>query len=196
MRGCVNGPVRENPAAIFMEEFGRMPIKQSGKKISGFFSFFVTFVFMFATWMVLSGHFDPLLIGLGLLSSLAVAWFFHDLLFAGVTPGHARVFVRFCKYVPWLIKEIIKANVHMLFLVFHPRMHQLIDPHIVQFQTKLKSDIAITTLANAVTLTPGTVTITANADGAFRVHAIDAKSAEGLPGVMLDRVAHVYGEKI
>ncbi len=172
-----------------------MPIKKSDKKRSGFFSFLVTFVCMFATWMVLSGNFDPLLIGLGLLSSLAVAWFFHDLLFAGVTPGHAGVFVRFCQYIPWLIAEIIKANFHMLFLVFHPRMLQRIDPHIVQFQTGLKSDIAITTLANAVTLTPGTVTITASADGGFRVHAIDAKSAEGLPGVMLDRVARVYGEK-
>jgi multicomponent Na+:H+ antiporter subunit E len=172
-----------------------MPTKKSEKKRSGFFSFFVTFVCMFATWMVLSGNFDPLLIGLGLLSSLAVAWFFHDLLFAGVTPGHAGVFVRFCQYIPWLIAEIIKANFHMLFLVFHPRMLQRIDPHIVQFQTGLKSDIAITTLANAITLTPGTVTITASADGGFRVHAIDAKSANGLPGVMLDRVARVYGEK-
>jgi multicomponent Na+:H+ antiporter subunit E len=58
----------------------------------------------------------------------------------------------------------------------------------------LKSDIAITTLANAITLTPGTVTVTANAEGGFRVHAIDRKSAEGLPGTMLDRVTHVYGE--
>jgi multicomponent Na+:H+ antiporter subunit E len=73
-------------------------------------------------------------------------------------------------------------------------MHQLIDPHIIQFQTGLKSDIAITTLANAITLTPGTVTITANAEGGFRVHAIDRQSAQGLPGVMRDRVAHVFGE--
>ncbi|MFU8770345.1 MAG: Na+/H+ antiporter subunit E, partial [Desulfotignum sp.] len=156
--------------------------KDSEKKLSGFLSFFATFVLMFATWIILSGNFEPLLIGLGLLSSLAVAWFFHDLLFAGVTIKHTRVFVRFCRYVPWLIAEIIKANFHILFLVFHPRMHQLIDPHIVQFQTGLKSDIAITTLANAITLTPGTVTITANADGGFKVHAIDRPSSQALPG--------------
>lgn len=168
--------------------------KDSEKKLSGFLSFFATFVLMFATWIILSGNFEPLLIGLGLLSSLAVAWFFHDLLFAGVTMKHTRVFVRFCRYVPWLIAEIIKANFHILFLVFHPRMHQLIDPHIVQFQTGLKSDIAITTLANAITLTPGTVTITANADGGFKVHAIDRPSSQALPGAMQERVAHIYGE--
>jgi multicomponent Na+:H+ antiporter subunit E len=168
--------------------------KDSEKKLSGFLSFFATFLLMFATWIILSGNFEPLLIGLGLLSSLAVAWFFHDLLFAGVTMKHTRVFVRFCRYVPWLIAEIIKANFHILFLVFHPRMHQLIDPHIVQFQTGLKSDIAITTLANAITLTPGTVTITANADGGFKVHAIDRPSSQALPGAMQERVAHIYGE--
>jgi multicomponent Na+:H+ antiporter subunit E len=96
--------------------------------------------------------------------------------------------------MPWLVKEVIKANFHLLYLVFHPRMLQLIDPHIIHFQTGLKSDIAITTLANAITLTPGTVTVTASADGGFKVHAIDRPSAQSLPGAMLDRVVHVYGE--
>jgi multicomponent Na+:H+ antiporter subunit E len=171
-----------------------MHAEKDEKKQGGFFSFMITFVFMFVTWIILSGHFEPLLIGLGLLSSLAVAWFFHDLLFAGATFQDAGVFLRFCRYAPWLIAEIIKANFHILYLVFHPKMHEMIDPHIIQFQTGLKSDIAITTLANAITLTPGTVTVTANAEGGFRVHAIDRKSAEGLPGTMLDRVTHVYGE--
>lgn len=168
--------------------------KKNEKKQGVFFSFTITFVFMFVTWIILSGYFEPLLIGLGLVSSLAVAWFFHDLLFAGATFQDAGVFFRFCRYMPWLIVEIIKANFHILYLVFHPKMHEMIDPHIIQFQTGLKTDIAITTLANAITLTPGTVTVTANADGGFRVHAIDRKSAEGLPGTMRDRVAHVYGD--
>jgi multicomponent Na+:H+ antiporter subunit E len=172
-----------------------MQTRKNEEKRSGFFSFMITFVFMFVTWIILSGHFEPLLIGLGLLSSLLVAWFFHDLLFAGAGFRDIGVFVRFCRYMPWLIVEIVKANFHMLYLVFHPRMHQMIDPHIIHFQTGLKSDIAITTLANAITLTPGTVTVTANAEGGFRVHAIDRQSARGLPGIMRDRVAHVYGEK-
>jgi multicomponent Na+:H+ antiporter subunit E len=172
-----------------------MQTRKHEEKRSGFFSFMITFVFMFVTWIILSGHFEPLLIGLGLLSSLVVAWFFHDLLFAGAGFQDIGVFVRFCRYMPWLIVEIVKANFHMLYLVFHPRMHQMIDPHIIHFQTGLKSDIAITTLANAITLTPGTVTVTANAEGGFRVHAIDRQSARELPGIMRDRVAHVYGEK-
>jgi multicomponent Na+:H+ antiporter subunit E len=73
-------------------------------------------------------------------------------------------------------------------------MHTLIDPHIITFKTHLTSDIAITTLANSITLTPGTITVTATSDGAFKVHSIDRQSAEGLPGTMLEKVAHVFGE--
>ena len=149
---------------------------------------------MFGTWIVLSGNFSGLLIGLGLFSSALVAWFFHDLLFPSVTMGHIRIFTKFSAYIPWLILEIIKANFHLLYLVFHPRMKELIDPHIVTFKTDLKSDLAITTLANSITLTPGTITITAVREGTFRVHAIDKPSADALPGAMLEKAADIFGE--
>ena len=179
----VNGPAKEGSAA--KKEFG-----------FSFFPFLITFVLMFITWIVLSGKFDSLLLGLGVISSLLIAYFFHDLLFPDMGPGVGRVFSRFSKYTPWLILEIVKANFHLLYLVFHPRMKDLIDPHIIDFKTNLESDMAITTLANSITLTPGTITITASSDGAFRVHAIDKPSAEALPGVMLEKVANVFGEKI
>jgi len=160
-----------------------------------FVSFLITFVLMFITWVVLSGNFSMLLISLGVISSLLTAWFFHDLLFPSVTPGHIRIFIKFSAYIPWLLLEIIKANFHLLYLVFHPRMKDLIDPHIINFQADLESDLAITTLANSITLTPGTITVTTGADGGYRVHAIDKPSADALPGSMLDKVADIYGEK-
>lgn len=172
-----------------------IPAGKKGFKES-FFPFLLTFILMFATWVVLSGKFNALLLGMGLISSFIVAWFFHDLLFPNITPGHFRTFVRFFAYIPWLIFEIIKANFHLLYLVFHPRMEELIDPHITTFKAELESDLSITTLANSITLTPGTITVTNSRDGEFRVHAIDKPSAEALPGSMLEKVADIYGEKI
>jgi len=166
------------------------------KFFKSFLSFLITFVFMFVTWIVLSGKFDPLLLWLGGISSFFVAYYFYDLLFPAMEQGYFKVFFRFIRYIPWLILEIIKANFHLLYLAFHPRMKDLIDPHIFTFKTNLKSDIAITTLANSITLTPGTITVTADSDGVFRVHAIDRESAKGLPGTMLKKVAEVFGEKI
>ncbi|WDP93408.1 MAG: Na+/H+ antiporter subunit E [Desulfobacter sp.] len=150
---------------------------------------------MFATWVVLSGNFSALLLSLGVISSILVAWFFHDLLFPAITLGHIRIFIKFTAYIPWLVIEIIKANFHLLYLVFHPRMEDLIDPHITNFKTDLESDLAVTTLANSITLTPGTITVTTGSDGTYRVHAIDKPSADALPGTMLDKVADIYGEK-
>jgi multicomponent Na+:H+ antiporter subunit E len=159
-------------------------------------SFIITFIMMLASWIVLSGKFDPLLIILGIVSSFLVSWYFCDLLFPAFENGYATIFFRFIRYMPWLIWEIFKANLHLLKLAFHPNMKELIEPQIITFKTNLRSDIAITTLANSITLTPGTITVTAGRDGVFRVHAIDKASADALPGTMLEKVAKVFGEKI
>lgn len=183
---------------MIVSDNGAAKDRSPAKSIFGdsFVPFLITFVLMFITWILLSGKFEPLLLGLGGISSFLVAYFFHDLLFPDMKAGYIKIFFKFSQFTPWLILEIIKANFHLLYIVFHPRMNELIDPHIIDFQTGLKSDLAITTLANAITLTPGTITITAGSDGVFRVHAIDLPSAESLPGVMLEKVAFVFGEKI
>jgi len=175
-------------------ETGTPPVDQEKSSKFSFVSFFITFCFMLVTWLVLSGNFSVLLVGLGIFSSALVAFFFHDLLFPSFSKGHIRIFFKFIAYIPWIILEIVKANFHLLFIVFSPRMKELIDPHIITFKTNLKSDLAITTLANSITLTPGTITVTATRDGVFSVHAIDKPSAEALPGAMLEKAADIYGE--
>ena len=72
-------------------------------------------------------------------------------------------------------------------------MSRLIDPKIVRFKSKLKKDIARVTLANSITLTPGTITVRCE-DGEFYVHALDKVSASDLPGKMEERVAKVFKE--
>ncbi|MFO7752514.1 MAG: Na+/H+ antiporter subunit E [Desulfobacteraceae bacterium] len=158
-------------------------------------SFLLTFFFMFGLWIILSGKFEPLMIFFGLLSSFLVSWFFYDLIFPDLAFRYISIFFRFFTYAAWLIKEIIKANFHMMYLVFHPRMKELIDPQIIVLETTLQQDIAITTMANSITLTPGTITVTADSDGIFRVHAIDRASAEALPGKMYEKVADLFGEE-
>lgn len=174
-----NGLVKEKPLSSFSKSF---------------IPFCLTFILMFGSWIILSAKFDPLLISLGLISSFLTSYFFYDLLFPDFTIKYFGVAYRFAKYIPWLLWEIIKANFHLISIVFHPKMKDLIDPHIISFKTNLKSDIAITTMANSITLTPGTITVSADSDGVFRVHAIDKESAEALPGKMLDKVAKVFGE--
>jgi multicomponent Na+:H+ antiporter subunit E len=151
---------------------------------------------MAAIWVLLSGKFDAFHLSLGGISCMIVAYFSGDLLFE--SPQITRlpgVWLRFIGYIPWLLYQVFLANLHVLYLTFHPKMHDLINPKIIHFQSRLHSDISLVTFANSITLTPGTITVYVSGDGGFHVHAIDDKSAEGLSGEMEARIAKAFGEQ-
>ena len=157
--------------------------------------FALTFCIMFFFWVLFSGKFDLFHISLGIGSSLIVAAISKDLLFPSkIRPGFVICWLRFAGYIPWLFYQIFLANLRILYLVFHPRMMELIDPKIINFSSKLTNDISRTTFANSITLTPGTVTVNVSVLGKFRVHCIDEKSGQPLPGEMEKRIARVFNE--
>lgn len=157
--------------------------------------FLLTFIVMLVTWILLSGKFDLFHLSLGVISCLLVAYFSSDLLFQSVDFKTLRTqWPLFALYIPWLLLEVLKANIHVMKLVFHPRMMDLIDPRIIKFRSKLKGDIALVTLANSITLTPGTITVYVTEYGDFEVHVIDKPSAESLPGDMENRIAKIFKE--
>ena len=157
--------------------------------------FLVTFLIMAVIWIMNAGKYDLFHSTLGLISCLLVAYLSSDLLFPSGVSGLIRQWVRFVPYIPWLIVEIFKAGFHVTYLVFHPRMMDLIDPHIVRFRSKLKGDLALVTFANSITLTPGTITVYVSIDGDFKVHAIDRPCGDSLPGTMEEKIAKTFGEK-
>ncbi len=141
--------------------------------------FFITALIMFCFWVLLSGYFDAFHFVTGALSSLLVAWLSYDLL-AGRKPPIAREVMRvlrFIRYLPWLLWEVFKANIDLVYRTLHPRMP--INPSIITFENNFSEDMGTTTLANSITLTPGTVTVDANEE-VFVVHAISDEAAESL----------------
>ncbi len=155
-----------------------------------------TFLVLFCLWVILSGKFDLFHLSLGVISCLMVTLFSGDLIFPEPrAAGFFGIWIRFIRYIPWLLYQIFMANVHVLYLVFHPKMMDLIDPQIFRFQSRLKGDLALVTFANSITLTPGTITVYVSIDGTFTVHAIDTQSREGLPGEMESRIAKAFGEE-
>ena len=154
---------------------------------------FVTFILLFCFWLLLSGKYDLFHTTLGVICSLFIAIISYDLLFANVRVGDFRLtIVRFFMYVPWLLYQIMISNFHVARLVLFSK--GAINPSIVKFKTKLESDIAWVTLANSITLTPGTITMDIK-DGEFFIHALDQKVAADLnSGEMEDRIAHIFME--
>ncbi len=129
---------------------------------------------MFFSWLILSGKFDVFHLSLGIISCLLVAYFSNDLLFQSVDLGKfGKQWPRFLAYLPWLIYQIFIANIHVMKLVFHPRMMELIDPRIIKFRSKLTGEIPLVIFANSITLTPGTITVYVTEYGDFEVHVID-----------------------
>jgi multicomponent Na+:H+ antiporter subunit E len=167
-------------------------VPKSGARLS---AFAVTFLITAVFWLVFSGKYDPFHLSLGAASCLLVAALSADLLFPrGIGENFAGTWLRFAGYVPWLLIQIFLANLHVLRLVFHPRMREVIDPHIIEFDTTLEGDIARTTFANSITLTPGTITVSVSVMGRFSVHCIDPVSGKSLPGEMQRKIASVFKE--
>ncbi|RMG18191.1 MAG: hypothetical protein D6729_07330 [Deltaproteobacteria bacterium] len=161
----------------------------------------ITFVFLFGLWVVLSGKLDAVHLGMGVGAAAFVTWLSGGLLYSNEGDGRRRwltdlpwpsiVFL----YLPWLALEIVKANLQVLQLVLGPR--GLLQPRLVRYRPRLKSEVALVTFANSITLTPGTVTVDIEEDGTFVVHAIDAATAAGLEsGEMEERIAAVFREAL
>jgi multicomponent Na+:H+ antiporter subunit E len=140
-------------------------------------------------WFLLSGHFSPLDLLMAAAASAAVAWVNrHDEAVSDLLVWSPRLLA----YAPWLLREIWIANVQVVRLVLHPRLP--IDPVVVRVPMRYSTDLARATLANSITLTPGTVTIDVEGE-TLVVHAITrAGGADILSGAMARRVGRVFGD--
>jgi multicomponent Na+:H+ antiporter subunit E len=99
-------------------------------------------------------------------------------------------------YLIVLIWEMIKANLDVAYRVIHPKLP--IKPGIVKVKTKLRSEAALTYLANSITLTPGTFTIDVDQEnGYLYIHWIWVKSddIEEATGIIVRRFEKIL-EKI
>ena len=151
-------------------------------------------VIMSGLWLLLSGHFtEPLLLALGaasVLTTMIVSWRM------GVVDreGHpVHLMVRGLLYWPWLIKEIVLANIDVAKAILG--LTDNIMPSVFKIKASQTSDLGKTIYANSITLTPGTVTIALD-DDELTIHALTSGAASGLASGEMDRrVAKVEGTR-
>ena len=154
----------------------------------------ITFVTLFACWIIFSGKLDAVHLGFGVISSLFITWLSGDLLFIDqkqTFKRRLRETYKMTRYSIWLLWEITLANFEVMKLVLRPDIIRVIDPQVITFKTSLESDFAKFLLANSITLTPGTVTIKI-VDDVVYVHALNKEIAEGCPGEMEKRLADIF----
>ena len=139
---------------------------------------------LFGVWLLLSGIFEPLLLGLGVVSCLVVVLIAHrmDVIDREGHPIHLAW--RIVIYWFWLALEIVKSNIDVARRILDPKLP--IHPLLIRLPASQKSELGLVIYANSITLTPGTVSVQVAA-GEILVHAIAEEPAEALRQGDMDR---------
>lgn len=137
------------------------------------------FFFLFALWIVFNGRVTAETVLLGLLFAAAVFAFLCRFLDHSLKKefGLLRLSGLLVRYLGVLIVEIVKATIGACRFIVDPSRKP--QPLICKFRTPLQSNTARAVLANSITLTPGTITVSLD-DGLYTVHCLDRSMAEGL----------------
>jgi multicomponent Na+:H+ antiporter subunit E len=151
-------------------------------------TFAITAALLLAVWYVLSGRFDLLNFGTGVVTALVVAANTR-----GVSDSQQFRLGRFLLYVPWLVPQIVISNLRVARLVLTPRMP--IRPTFISQSPGVRGARALTMLGSSITLTPGTLTVDISPDEFF-VHALDAQSLQDTRDELMSRrVARVFPDR-
>ena len=148
---------------------------------------------LLAVWVLLSGYIQPLLLGLGAASCLAVAWLKvrADRRDGDPVPFALHVH-RLPGYLLWLSWEIIKSNVDVSRRILSPRLP--IAPAVRWLPANQRTELTRVIYADSITLTPGTLSIDLE-DAAVEVHALNEESLDTLErGEMDARVCRLDRE--
>jgi len=144
-----------------------------------------------ATWLLWSGHYSLLLLALGALSCAGVTWLAVRCSFFSKDAYSLHLIPRLPRFWGWLLMEIVKSNFAVAKVVLDPRLP--ISPRIVTVDVRGLPAVTQATFANAISLTPGTLSIDVNLDR-VEVHCLTRASASDLEsGKMLRRARKLDG---
>ncbi len=155
---------------------------------------FATIVLLSAVWLLWSGHFEPLMLGLGAISIGLVAWLSRRM---GLVDDESFPFAlawELLKFIPWVLWQVIKTNIEVARLILAPSLP--IQPHLVRLPIRQRTVFGQVIHANTITITPGTVTLDVRHNH-FLVHALtDGSIDESGAGELDRRVARLEGQAI
>ncbi len=149
---------------------------------------------LFILWVLLSGHYNFLLIALGVASSVFTVYLAlrMEVIDHESHPIHLRQ--QLPRFWVFLSREIILANLDVVRRILTPGKSY--SPQLRQIPLPQQTELGQVIYANAITLTPGTVTVKLNPDN-IRIHALSREAAEDLQtGRMAKAIPDNLEEKI
>lgn len=137
------------------------------------------FFFFFFVWLILNGKITVEICILG--ACISAALFLFICRFMDYSLKKEILLIRLIpllvQYLWVLVEEIVKANICVLKMIVSPELQP--EPALVYFDAELRTELAKVMLANSITLTPGTITVSVEGNH-FCVHCLDRELAEGM----------------
>ncbi len=150
--------------------------------------------FLFAVWVLLSGKYEAFHLGTGFVGVCFLLWLDSRLEPLSGSGGPAQVHpLRWIYYYFWLLWQMVIAGFYVARVIINPSRH--LNPHMVRFRSVQPNVVASVSLANSITLTPGTLTVDVQ-DDCYLVHALTERTARDLlDGSMQARVARLFVDR-
>lgn len=148
---------------------------------------------LFAFWLLLNGQWTGEIAAVGAVIC-TLLWLFMWK-FMGYSPKKewqlVRRLPRLLCYICWLVGEILRSAFAVIRLIWSPTLQ--VQPKLVAVKPALRTEKGRVILADSITLTPGTVTVSVQGDRLL-VQALDDSLTEGLEdSEMVRRVIRVEG---
>jgi len=142
---------------------------------------------LMAAWVLWSGQFQPLLLGLGAFSCLLTAYLTRRMGYFDNDVFALRFRLRLLSYWAWLAREVLRSSLEVARVVLDPRLP--ISPRTIEIKATASHPVDQAILGNSITLTPGTLALDVHR-GKIQVHCLtEAGAADLLSGEMDRRVA-------
>ena len=151
------------------------------------------FILLFLVWLLFNNYYA---LDIYFLEIILFGLFVCALVYLFVikfTPISFKRDVKLCKKAGWfllyflvLFKEVIVSNFRVLLIIINPKDKPC--PEIISFNVDVKTRLIRTLIANSITLTPGTITISLQRDKII-VHCLKKDFIEGFETSLLVRIA-------
>ncbi len=152
----------------------RRPALQRGE--TNLLAMTILLLVLAVAWVLWSGLYKPLVLGLGAFSCVLSVYMAHRMGFFR-HQGLFSLIPRLPAYWWWLLREIIVSSLEVAKIVLSPSMP--ISPKMVQLEAQSHSQVGQVILGNSITLSPGTVTLDVH-EGKLLVHCLTRENALAL----------------
>ncbi len=151
----------------------------------------ISVVLLFILWLLLSGHYDSLLLSLGITSCIFITWLSLKLTLFKEDYSTFKFSLNLPRFLPWFFIQVIKSNIDVSWRILHPKLP--VDPVITSISVTEHNDIGRAVYANCITLTPGTYTLEMDKEH-IEVHSLNSNSGEELQkGAISKRILALEG---